>query len=249
MALLTDYIPGSYHPAMMEYDGSTGYYDTGGYTLTTSGNKITVVGRFKRATFTGGVSEYIARCTVSGNTHARFGVYLLPTDFATADNQNKLVAFTTSSTGGVLAVLPSVSNFTDDAVHTFMYSFDGDAGTAQFIVDGQNEINTGASNYSAPTTGTLATASQKVNVGSNQASANLLDGEIGFFGYRDAYLTNWSDFMHGDGSPKVIDASGWSEWGAQPLFWNPHGDMINNLGSAGNMTKNGTIVVGDGGAL
>lgn len=39
----------------------------------------------------------------------------------------------------------------------------------------------------------------------------------------------------------------WTEWGAQPLFWNEHGDMENNLGSAGAMTKNGTIVVGKGG--
>jgi hypothetical protein len=54
-------------------------------------------------------------------------------------------------------------------------------------------------------------------------------------------LTNWSDFMDGQGNPKQLDEISWTEWGAQPLFWNANGDMEANAGSAGNMSKNGTI--------
>lgn len=53
--------------------------------------------------------------------------------------------------------------------------------------------------------------------------------------------------LYSDGLPKALDESSWTEWGAQPLFWNEHGQMDNNLGSAGNMTRNGTIVIGKGG--
>ena len=51
--------------------------------------------------------------------------------------------------------------------------------------------------------------------------------------------------MDTSGNPKKLDESGWTEWGTQPLFWNEHGEMTNNKGSAGNMTKNGTIVIAD----
>ena len=63
---------------------------------------------------------------------------------------------------------------------------------------------------------------------------------MGHFGYRDAYLTNPLDFMSGS-SPKVIDEVTWTEWGAQPSFWNQYCQMTDNKGSIANMTQLGTV--------
>ena len=134
----------------------------------------------------------------------------------------------------------STSTFLDGLRHTALIAYDSTAGTLSFIVDGVEERDIGHPDETAPTTGTLDTGTSKLNVGASSVPSNHFDGEIGFCGLADAYLTNHEDFMS-EATPKALDESGWTEFGSQPLFWNEDGEMDVNQGTGGNMTENGTI--------
>jgi len=245
MTNLSDLFP-SYHPAMMQYDGVTGKYSI--LTPTTSGNKFTVISSFKTDSFsgTGTVRQILALINASG--YVRCGIQIHSSDHISSNRRLKIHVYIQDSTGVLLSRFQSISVVADGNRHEMMISYDGDAGTAIMRIDGNDEIDISNPDYVAPAVGTISSGpSSDFYVGANQISLHYYNGEIGYFGYRDAYLTNWSDFMDASGNPKELDESGWTEWGAQPLFWNEHGEMTNNLGSAGNMTKNGTIFVGKGG--
>lgn len=237
----------AYTPALMKMDGSTGYFSKTG--LTTSGDLVTLLGRFKAGTFT---SNYRWIGGVDNGTRVRAEAAIGPTDAATVDERGKLVCFSVNSAGSTVCRLVSDVDVNDDTLHTFLYAYNGTTGAAVLIIDGSDADN-GSASSRVLTTGTLGTgASSRAAMGRNAGVGSaLLACEIGFFGYMDAYLTTWSDFMRSDGSPIYQDpASSWSGsgFGAQPLIYNPHGDLANNLGSGGAFTRNGTINVGDGGA-
>lgn len=224
-----------YDPGMMTFDGSTGYYSD---TYTSSGNKVTVVARFNRATFAGGTRERLCQFNAGGT--ARAALMIHSSDHATASRQNKLVFFSQNSAGTTIVALYSSSDLNDGQDHVVFCEFDADAGTAVFRVDGADEDDTGNAERIAPTTGTLATGSSSATVGAASGPSEFFGGDIGYFGMRDIGGLDFNDFMTGS-TPKELDESGWTEWGAQPLYWNEFGEMDDNKGSAGNMTENGTI--------
>ena len=243
----TEWNAGVSQTPMMTFNGSTGYYNK--TSLTTSGNKVTVVARFKHPSFL--TATTVARYIVDirgANNRFRPSFVMQPSD-AAAELQQKVIVYARNAAGTDLCKLLSTVVVTDDIEHLLFFSFDGDSGLATFIIDGLNADDTGYSARVAPTTGTLDSGTGEALVGTNQspAAGRYFDGDIGFFGYREAYLTNWSDFMEADGTPKEIDEIGWSQWGGQPLFWNKGGLMTDNAGSAGAMTKNGTITGPSGG--
>lgn len=236
----------AYTPAMMKFDGSTGFYNITGQT--TTGNSATMVARFKNPGFTGNVVEYIA--AFYGNSAIRIAALLVSSNHASLPNRrSKLQVFVLNSSGVEICKLISTSTFLDDVAHTLFFSYNAATAAFTFVVDGVAEDDAGNPDRVAPTTGTLQTSTGSIaSVGALSGGTNPNSGQIGFVGYRDAYLTNWSDFMYSDGLPKPpTESGGWGGWGAQPLFWNEHGQMDNNLGSGGNMTRNGTIVIGKGG--
>ena len=115
--------------------------------------------------------------------------------------------------------------------------------TFVFEIDAVAADNASSTNRVAPTTGVMdAGANSFFTVGSNTTSVGtvLWNGEIGFCGMSDTYLTNPNDFMISSG-PRQLDEVTWSQWGTQPEFWNEFATMIDNKGDAGNMTANGTI--------
>jgi len=232
----------NYNPATMKFDGSTGYY-SGNYTA--SGNKVTIVARFNVPSFINATIPFMYLTEAVGGGHARVSISVAATDRIPADEAGKIRAISVNSSGTEICRVFSESIVTDGADHIVMFSFDADNGTAQLVVDGVVEDDTAVASRTAPNTGTLGTSSAELYVGDVSIGTRKLDGEIGFFGYDDQYLTNWSDFMDSNGNPIDQDESTWSNsgWGSQPLFWNEHGQMSNNQGSAGDMTENGTIVV------
>jgi hypothetical protein len=252
MSNITDFSPvitadSFYTPSMMTYDGSTGYYSE--LNNTCAGNLATISGRFKTAGITGTSSQQIITqiLKATGNI-TRMSVSVRSSDYSTADQQSKMYMYVASDAGATLCFLFSNSVVDDDVTHTFIATFNGDTGAATFIIDGVAQDDVAVAARVAPTAGTLPTGSDiTVLVGGTGVAARYFNGDIGFVGYKDAYLTNWSDFMDSAGNPLPLDESTWTEWGGQPLFWNPYGDMENNLGSAGAMTRNGTITVGDDG--
>jgi len=235
----------AYTPALMKYNGTTGSYLK---SHTNSGNLVTVICRIAAATLAGTSSRYIIR--INGvSSFVRASLLILDSTHTDTTARNKLRFRCVSSANVALVDIITTSDITDGLPHTVFAAFNSTTGAATFVVDGIAVDDTGWANRVAPTTGTLEAGTGDCVVGAASATpTNPYDGQIGFFGYRDAYLTNWSDFMRSDGSPIAQAESGaWGGWGAQPLFWNEHGQMDNNLGSAGNMTRNGTIVVGKGG--
>ena len=156
--------------------------------------------------------------------------------------RNKLQVKTLNSAGTKICSLYSINDMSDSIDHMLLYSFDGDAGNAVFRIDGVNGDDTGHALRTAPTTGTLeATALTDIGIGADQAGNNKTAGNLGFCGYRDAYLTNYSDFMYGS-TPRELDTTTWGEWGAQPGVFAITGKLdTDNLGSYGAFTKNGTI--------
>jgi hypothetical protein len=232
----TEWNGGTAQSPMMTFDGSTGYYNK--TNITTSGNKVTAVVRFTASPLAGSARR-IASAT---STYGRFYITIRASDDVTPSEQNVVFVQSSSTTGTMLCKLFAGNDLLDGNPHTLLYALDADTGTATFIVDGVNADDTGQANRVAPTTGTLEQgATTSFGVGADASGVVPFDGDVGFFGAIDSYLTNWSDFMAADGTPKEIDEISWAQWGGQPLFWNKGGLMTDNKGSAGAMTANGTI--------
>lgn len=229
-----------YRPAMMQFDGVSSYYSATGFT--TSGNILTVVFRFVANPSLGaGVHDFFM---MQGPTNLiRVLGQIAGSSHAATDRQDRVaVQVRNSSDVAIGWLFAERDQFLDGLPHTVFFTFNATAGTAQWVVDGVQIDDLTNSERVAPTTGTLAAgAASELGVGATDAGLFPIKAQIGYFGYRDAGGLDWTDFMFPDGSPKPLDESGWSEWGAQPLFWNPHGELTNNLGSAGNMTETGTV--------
>ena len=219
-----------YAPGMMTFNGPTAYYSS---TPTTSGNLVTLVMRFNRASFTGAMWEFPA--AISRTAHARVGVLFGPSNDADTEARNKVAVYTQNSAGTVICKLVSTANACDGSDHVMFYSFNGDTGNSIFYLDGVSAENIGWSNRVAPTTGTLDSGA------ASNAVFGQITGNEGYMGIADAYLSNPTDFYHPTNGLQELDEAGWTEFGSQPLFWNQYGTMTDNKGSAGNMTANGTI--------
>lgn len=226
-----------YDPGMMTYDGSTGYY-TDGYTA--AGNAVTCVFRINRDAFTGGSSEMVTDCR-NGSNQARFSVQLWASDGPSGgDYRNGVLQIGVRDTVNTAICLVYTDVRLDDgADHTVFFAYDGTAGTVQLYVDGV-DAEDGTAADRVLTTGTLNTGAFTFRIGNN-LNGFYFGGQIGYFGYSNSYLTNPTDFHHPTNGLQELDESGWTEWGAQPLYWNQYGQMTDNRGSAGNMTANGTI--------
>lgn len=245
MANLSDLFPAptstfSYSPAAMFYSSNSYFSRT---SIATSGNKFTIIFRFLCDSFTGNTYGYPVIFEVSSATRV-FNALVYSSDYSDTELQGKLQVHTENSSGDRVCGMLSSSVLCDGEFHTVFFSFDGDAGTAEFIVDGVDADDTGYTGRMAPTTGSLSNSSIYLNVGSRLGGLGIT-GAIGFFGMDDSGGLSWSDFMDSNGNPIKQDELTWSNsgFGSQPIFWNEHGEMSNNQGSAGNMTKNGTIVI------
>ena len=229
-----------YVPGMMTFDGSTGYYNKTGIS-TFSGNLVTGVVKFNRDSFTGGSLEIPFRVDGSGG-YTRMQIGAFPSDHANSDYHDKIVITTQNSAGTNLVRVISKTTLIDGNDHVLFYAFDGDTGAVTFYADGIDADDLTNGSRIAPTTGTLAAgATQVVGVGATSTGALPFGGKVGYCGYLDAYLTNPTDFYHPTNGLQELDETTWTEWGAQPAFWNQYGLMTDNKGSAGNLTENGTI--------
>lgn len=224
-----------YDPGMMTFSSST-------YSLvssfTTAGNLVTGIIRLNRAAFSGGGLETAARILAGG--YNRMAIYVISNDYATADLRSKVACVVTNSSGTNICNVATTTDVCDGVDHLIFFAFDASTGAVQLYLDGADDEN-GSYSGRTLTTGTLPTsASSTAWVGGFNVS-QYYGGEIGYFGHREAYLTNPTDFYHPTNGLQELDESGWTEWGAQPLFWNQYGQMTDNKGSAGNMVGNGSI--------
>ena len=227
-----------YFPAAMVFNGTNSYYTK---TQAVSGNKLTAILRVKISSQAGAADDRLFACVGTGGT--RFSLDVGQASNADADFVNRLRFGVQNTAGTNICRLFTAATVADGGWHTIFAEFDGDAGTGALYLDGASSNNTGASQYNAPTTGTVVNASTVFSIGATSTGGALAPASIGFIGYRDIDGLTVSNFVQTDGTPKELDESGWTEWGAQPLFWHESGLMTENKGSAGAMTANGTIIL------
>jgi hypothetical protein len=231
-----------YTPVRMKFDGVNDKFEN--LSVNVTGNKCCVVARFRIAEYADATSRQL--CFVWAGSQERPGLSFYASNHATTDYRNKCQIYVDNSGGTTVCRLVSKNEVCDNEVHTLFFQYDGDAGTAELIIDGQDADDTGNAQRVAPVTATLSTSvSADVLVGEGWGGSEFWPGEIGFFGLHNTAGLDWTDFMEADGTPKKIDETSWAEWGSQPLAWNEHGDMPNNKGSAGNFARSSSPVITD----
>lgn len=246
MTNLSDYFQAQtrvdfYKPAMMKFDGSNDYYND---SYTSSGNLVTAFITFNIASFTGADQNPVGVTEI--NWYRRIQIRVHASDHATTDQQDRMSVVCVNSANTVICELYSDVDIADGNDHGVFFAFDASNGTAIFKIDGQDADNISATNRVAPTVGTLANSASTqiaVGLGRQQDTSNDYSGAVGFFGYIEAYLTNWDDFFDSLGNPKPLDETTWTEFGSQPEAFNEHADMLDNKGSTGIFTRIGTITV------
>lgn len=226
----------AYDPLMMTYDGVGGHYSDAA--ITVANNTFTVIGRFTAADKTD-AQEIVRVRNASGRI--RLAMTVQPNNHGTPDRRDILEILLHSDSGSTLCRLQSLVAVNTGAEFTFFFSYNSANAAFTFKVNGIDAVDVGNDGYVEPTTGTMPTGSFVINIGNNVTGTSWLNGKLGFFGMRDAYLSNWGDFFETDGSPKELDESGWTEWGAQPSYWEAQGEMDAHEGSLAQMTENATI--------
>lgn len=227
-----------YDPEMMTYD--EGYYSNTGFTPTTAGNKVTVVARFKLGAFTGTErTMFRLRAGSSGFTRYRINVY--SDDDANVSRRGKLEVQAFDSSGAKRFSVWSINTVNDDQKHVVFASLDTDTGNETFVIDGVVATDTGNPEHAGATIFTLpAGPTSDMSIGTNLFGSFWAD-DLGYFGYDDQYLTDYTDFMTGS-EPKELDETSWAQWNnMQPAVWNKYGKADDNKGNTGNATVNGTI--------
>jgi hypothetical protein len=221
----------------MQLDGTDDYDRT---SLTPSGNKVTAVVRFNIPSFVNATATSMTLFQYA-KSFIRIRLDVFSSDSATAELRQKALFRVMNNAGTFICQLLSDITVTDGTDHIAFISFDADTGQATFVVD-ENDVDDLGYSSRVLTTGTLESGSGFVfGFGADQAGSNKVIGNLAYFGYKDAYLTNYTDFMDGN-IQKVLDEITWTEWGGQPLFWNRIGKMNDNQGTAGNMSVTGSPV-------
>ena len=228
-----------YNPPVMVWDGVTGTRYTGTDTFTHSGNAFTILARFKLSAFTGDSLEYLFSFTPPNGTFIQAA--FVSDDYTGLPNrQGRLQIWGAEPAGpAVKFLLFTNTGYLDDQYHTLFLSMDSSTGNYTLIIDGQDPEDAVNPDRIAFSTYTMPSGLTDVEVGDDLNGGQAK--QMGYFGIRSAYLTNWTDFMANDGTVKELDETGWTEWGAQPAIWNDECDLVINRGTGSNLSTVGTI--------
>jgi len=228
--------PPGYAPMVMTFEGA-GYYSDS--TVNTSGNLVTGIVKVGINKFYGAGDKCLLDIRGAAS-HTRLLALIYADDHADAALRNKVRIIVQDNTGGFIGLVLSTVDITDGQDHVIFMAYDADNATVLLYVDGVDADDIGYANRSV-TVGILDGGSSSYTVGASMGGTSKMYGEIGYFGIKDAYLTNPLDFYDPIDGLQNLDEVGWTEWGSQPSAWNEHGEMSDNKGSMGNMTVNGTI--------
>lgn len=239
----------AYTPAMMHFDSpSNTVYEQTNITWSFASG-FTIVIRFNLETFLTATwsNNYLFLNQSGSNNQASILAY--PSD--SGGSANKINVFCQNGSGtNILSISSSVALMGQGNI-LLLTSYDPATGISHMYANDEDVASAGTS-----TIGTIATGSGTKRVGALSNVLRNCQGDIGFVGLHNTYIdlsieANRRKFCNSDGSPVEQDTTVWanSGFGSQPLVFNPHGDMENNLGSGGNYTKVGPIRVGDSGSV
>jgi hypothetical protein len=230
-------VPAVYLPGMMTFASGAYYNKT---SLTLNANYRTLVFRINRGAYTDNANEvlFISRKDTPTN-HFDLLVDAFGTSYSDSSVAGRMRFYLSDTSGTAICNLATSTNLFDGADHTVFFAYDAVTGSAVLYVDGVNGDDLSYTSRTL-TTGTLNTGIE-VFVG-GVGSSNTYTGEISYLGLDETYLTNPTDFYHPTNGLQELDETGWTEWGSQPLVWQGEADLsVENLGSIGLFTKNGTI--------
>lgn len=231
-----------YTPASFYFDGNSWYYQS----YTAVSRQITVTGRFRQNSFTGsGTQQAILRAYDASGSRVYMQFY--SNDHSTVDYRDTIRILTQNTAGTIICDLIAPIGYLDGEWHSFLYAFDSLAGTAVFIIHGEDADDTGNPSRVAPTIGVMDTGTLTFVVGnSTVAIFRPLIGELGAISMSESYIIDPTLFSNPDDSQKKINEVTWEEWGTvQPMFFNEHGYMLDNRGSKDNMAVTGILLIND----
>lgn len=223
-----------FHPGFIYFGESAGSHYRG--TMTRTGNKFTWFGRVYLKQFLNATETY-RRIFQSNGSHP--SIYTYPSDHGS--DPNTIIFLVRNSASAIICQLKSTVQFDNELTPlSILFAFDGDAGTARLVINGQEGDDTGWVSRVAPTTGTFLTGAQAHGLFGDYATGARNQGGSGsFFGFTSDYLPDsYYDFFNLDNTPKFQDTDTWAStgFGAQPLLYAPNGDPQDNLGSGGAWT-------------
>ena len=213
-----------YDPGMMTFTNTSAFYSK--TSITFDVNAFTLAFRHNSATFTGGafINPIIFDHTGSLNIAI---LYVFSSDYATADERNKVVVQIFNSANAVIGQLKSKSDYCSGADTTFFLSYNGADGAYVFKSDLQADEDDAT--YGARVIPSAAT----LYSGSNCQFLNM--GKLGSMGpfTFDKSVIPYTTLFSGL-TPINISGTGY-------LFYNENAKLDANVGTAGNATANGTI--------
>ena len=227
-----------YYPSMLTFDGATSYYYL---ERASSATALGIVLRVNVAPFTG--ASDIRPYDIRQGTGTTFQLLIrfYASDHADSELANKCHIICRNAANSTIVSLLTDVNICDSTDHLIVFTYEN-AGNAQLYVNGVNADDIGFSSrvLTADTLVTYVSGTGKYAIGGDTGGGSLLEGNIGYVGLIEAYITDPAIFGT-DTAPTLIDEITWDEWGAQPLLWNEYGQMEDNKGSLANMTLNGTV--------
>jgi len=216
---------------MMNYNGVAGHYSL---VRTLGSNTYTVVLKFNLDAFSG--DKYVApvNLAVTGGTH-RLHCLIFSDDY-TGDTslRGRMQVYVQTSAGGTIVIHESIEVVADGTDKTMFFSVNASAPATTWYINGVNADDTGHPSR-ALNSGGMDTGSGGITLGAAVQQDFFFPGRIGYFGYREAYLVNPTDFYHPTKGLQKLDEVGWTEWLSQPLLWEAEGIMDNHKGLAANM--------------
>lgn len=226
-----------YHPPGTSFDGIADAYTA---SITTTGNVVRWVLRFRKDGFTGDTSDY-AFIVTGANGRQRCGALFWSTDnTGTPESAGNIQLFAQNTAGTAICRLMIKPGLYDGQWHTIIFSFDATAGTVFCRVDGKDLNDYSHVNYLAPTTGTLESGAGTVFVARNTAGTAFLEAELSWFGVDDGAITSIDGYVSESGEPLPIDFSTW-------LCGHFAAYMEENEGTIGAFSAAGTPTVSDPG--
>lgn len=210
---------------------------------------VTAVGMFVKTAHlnAGGFSRALFQCL--GASGSQIDIYTISSDVASGtDRRNKLNFLVQSNTPSNLVNITSDDEVCDDALHSFLFSYNPSTGAAHLYIDDAENINEAGTNH-ALSSGTIGTGAGAKTLGARTIADRYwgeTGGSIGYFGIANTFIdfsveTNRRKFFDSDGDPVTPDESTWSQWGGvTPYCWHPIGDLRNNRGSKSDFTDDST---------
>lgn len=237
-----------YFPAMMQFDGSTGYLQRTSTWNLSAGFTICAVLKVDSFVTATRSNAYLLDMK-SGASVIALGLVVEASDNAEVTRQSKLTMFSQTTGPTNICHVTSGLDIANGERRIVLGSYDPVGGIAHLYIDDIETLNASAQGYSL-TTGTPGGSSGLKTIGKNSSvSGRDYPGQLGFFGigpYIDLSVeANRAKFYRSDLSLIKQDESVWanSGWGVQPLIWNEHGFPTVNAGSGGAFAVKGTISV------